>query len=305
MAELTAQDVRALLGMRPANRKPAPVAMSAVDERTDRDMRIRQVRIGGKGMPALCLEPAGEADRAGIGVLYCHAHGNRHEIGKAEVIEGRPAILEPPLGMALARAGATVLCPDMPGFGERLGEGSESELAMAALWNGRTLIGQMLEDLETAHDALAMLASVDPDRIAAVGISMGGTLAYMHAALRADVWACAQLCVFSGIAPMIETGVHGLHGIYMTIPGLLPEHDLGDIAALVAPRPQLICTGTLDPLTPEVAYEPARSRVEAAYAEAGYPERLRMLRMPGAGHEETPEMRQQVFDLLGLSYNNN
>ena len=59
-----------------------------------------------------------------------------------------------------------------------------------------------------------------------------------------------------------------------------------------------------DPLTPAAAYDPARERLEAAYAEAGYPERLRLLRVPGAGHEETPEMRRQVFDLLGLSCNN-
>ncbi len=41
--------------------------------------------------------------------------------------------------------------------------------------------------------------------------------------------------------------MHDLHGIYLTIPGLLEVAGNGEIAGLIAPRPQLICIGDRDP----------------------------------------------------------
>ena len=131
-------------------------------------------------------------------------------------------------------AGWTVFCADMPGFGARQAEGSESALAKAAFWRGKTLAGEMVTDQMLALDALKDIAK--PCQVATLGISMGGTLAYLVAALREDVSATANLCVFSDMAPLIETAAHDLHGLYMTIPGLLDRHDMSDIAALVAPR---------------------------------------------------------------------
>lgn len=258
-------------------------------------VRIDTLRLGRAGIPALRCVP--EVPN-GLGILYCHAHGNRYEIGKDELIAGRPALCDPPLGLALAQAGATVLCVDMPGFGARRGEGSESALAKAALWEGRTLLGGMLADLGSAHRALAAMPEVDTERIVALGLSMGGTLAYLHAALMPQVAACAQLCVMADLAPLIASGAHDLHGAYMTIPGLLSDHDMGDISGLVAPRPQFIATGGRDPLTPDPAYRPAVDRVQRAYSQA--PDSLVLHRDPVAGHAETPDMRHRLFGFLGL-----
>jgi Acetyl esterase (deacetylase) len=179
----------------------------------------------------------------GAAILYAHAHGNRYDIGKAELTEGRPALQDPPLGLYLAGLGYTVLCRDIPGFGARQGEGSESALSKAALWYGRPLLGLMLDDLARAQEALAGLSGVDGGRIAVLGVSMGATLAYWHAALTPSVAACAHLCAFARMAPLIATGAHDLHGPYMTVPGLLPAHDMDDVAALIAPRPQLVGAG--------------------------------------------------------------
>ncbi|MEM8958676.1 MAG: alpha/beta fold hydrolase [Pseudomonadota bacterium] len=255
--------------------------------------------MGERGLPAICLTPD-EPVPSGLGILYCHAHGNRPEIGKTEVTLGRPALCDPPLGLALAEAGATVLCVDMPGFGARQGEGREEALAKAALWQGQTLLGEMLTDLDLARRALTSRPGVDPGQIAVLGISMGGTLAYVHAALSPEIAACAQLCVMADIGALIATGAHDLHGPYMTIPGLLPDHDMGDIAGLIAPRPLLIATGARDPLTPDDAYRSASDRVRRAYAEM--PERLSLLRVPHSGHAETPDMRQALFAFLGLPF---
>ena len=93
-------------------------------------------------LPALRLAPAKGGTGKRPAVLYCHAHGNRYDIGKAEIIDGRRALLDPPLGVALAEQGYIVLCVDMTGFGDRRKEGSEEALAKAALWQGRSLSGR-------------------------------------------------------------------------------------------------------------------------------------------------------------------
>jgi dienelactone hydrolase len=249
-------------------------------------------------IPARLLHPP--TDRAtGAGLVYAHAHGNRYDIGKAEVTDGRPALLDPPLGLHLAGLGYTVLCPDLPGFGDRMNEGTESALSKAALWHGRPLLGHMLDDLARAHAALASLPRINAQRIGVLGVSMGATLAYWHAALRADTAAVAHFCAFAHIGPLVASGAHDLHGHYMTVPGLLPDHDMGDVAALIAPRPQWVGAGLRDPLSPPEAFDPAVARLRAAYADA--PERLQIVVEPEGGHAETPRMRAGLGAFLQVA----
>ena len=58
----------------------------------------------------------------------------------------------------------------------------------------------------------------------------------------------AHICVFSDVAPKITKNAHDLHGHYLTVPGLIEFGDIGAVAALVAPHPQLVCVGANDPL---------------------------------------------------------
>lgn len=248
-------------------------------------------------IPARLLLPP-SASRTGTGVLYAHAHGNRYEIGMAEVTDGRPSLLQPPVGLWLAKKGHTVLCLEMTGFGKRQSEGTESALSKKAQWNGRPLLGLMLDDLGRGFSALSALPGIAPDRIATFGISMGATLSYWFAALEERVARCAHLCAFASIGELLKTGAHDLHGHYMTVPGLLSEHDMGDVAALVAPRPQLIGVGLDDPLTPKAAFKAALAPVAKAYGDC--PEWLETVIEPSGGHAETPAMRSALKHFLAL-----
>ena len=249
------------------------------------------VRDGALAVPATLLEPE---IPTGSAVLYAHAHGGAYTIGRQEVTKGRPALLDPPLGLWLAEQGHTVLCPDMPGFGTRQTEGTESALSKAALWHGRPLLGLMLDDLGRAFAALAAIPAVDTTRIVTTGISMGATLAYWYAALNPLVAGCAHFCAYANMKPLIETGAHDLHGPYMTVPGLLPAHDMGDVAGLLAPRLQIIGAGLRDPLTPQAALGPALEQVRQAYA--GCEDRLRIIVETDGGHCESPAMRMALAD---------
>lgn len=232
----------------------------------------------------------------GPAILYAHAHGSQYDIGASELLEGRPALLNAP-GPILARKGYVTLCIEMPTFGERAGV-TESAAAKAALWHGRTLFGQMLGEQAAALTWLASRSDVDARRIGMNGISMGATLSYFLAAIDTRLNAVAHLCSYADFAALIETGAHDLHGHYLTVPGLLSETSTGEIAGLIAPRPQLICTGLDDPLTPPAAIRRAFAETVTAYEATGEREMLTLLEEDGIGHRETQTMREAVLDFF-------
>ena len=226
-------------------------------------------------------------------ILYLHAHGGRYGIGADELLDGRPA-LQSPLGPVLAAMGFVTLAIDMPCFGARATT-SESALSKALLWRGKSLAGQMIAEQSAALGWLAAREDVDAGRIGAFGISMGATFGYWLAAVEPRIACVAHLCCYADFAAMIETGAHEGHGIYLTIPGLLNVASNGEIAGLVAPRPQLICIGDRDPLTPPAAVDIALAETRAAYAAAGASDRLILHREQETGHCESPAMRRAVL----------
>jgi pimeloyl-ACP methyl ester carboxylesterase len=224
-------------------------------------------------------------------VLVIHAHGARYGIGAREILDGRPSLVSP-VGPLLAEHGYAVLCLDMPCFGDRAGT-LEGPAAKAALWQGRSLAGQMLGE---CHAALTWALAQDwcDGRAGIWGLSMGATLGYWLAAVDPRVSCLIQLCCFADLGALIATGAHDLHGPYMTVPGLVALASAGTIAGLVAPRPQFVGWGDADPLTPPGATEPALTGARAAYA--GGP--LTEFRAAGGGHAETPAMRTAWLDFL-------
>jgi hypothetical protein len=65
------------------------------------------------------------------------------------------------------------------------------------------------------------------------------------------------------------------------------------MAGLIAPRPQLICVGDADNLTPVLAVDRAWADVQVAYA--GSPGKLELIREPGVKHQETRRMRDAML----------
>lgn len=227
-------------------------------------------------------------------ILYAHAHGNRFDIGADELLAGQTYLLQPPLGPVFAKAGFVTLMIDMACFGSRAGV-TESAATKALNWYGKSLIGAMLDDQGAALGWLAARADVAPGRIGAFGMSMGCTLSYWLAALDERIAATAHLCCLADFETLIELGAHDGHGLYLTVPGLLSETSPGAIAGLVAPRPQLVCLGEDDPLTPPPAWQRAYAEAQAAYATLGAADRLSLLTEPHTAHQETPAMRAAVL----------
>jgi dienelactone hydrolase len=241
---------------------------------------------------ALLTRPAGSGGRHPA-ILYGHSHGGRHEIGASELMDGRSYLLSP-FGPLLARAGYVTLCMDMPTFGDR-DDVEESSAAKAHIWYGTSLIGQMISEQAAALTYLVSRDDVDPSRIGAFGISLGSTLAYWHAAVDQRIAAVAHLCCYADYATLVELGNHDNHGIYLLVPGMLRHTSTGEIAGLVAPRPQLICLGDQDELTPPPSIERALAVTRPMYEAAGAGDALEVFVQAGIDHRETPQMHERVM----------
>ncbi|MCD7061384.1 alpha/beta hydrolase [Pelagibacterium xiamenense] len=247
----------------------------------------------GEAVRGILTRPEVQVSGGAPAILYVHAHGGNYAIGADELLAGRPA-LRGPLGVTLAEAGYVSLCIDLPCFGARRGH-IESAAAKAALWHGRSLAGQMMGELSSALDYLAGRDDVDAERIGAFGISMGATFAYWLAAIDPRIACVAHLCCYADFETLIALGVHDLHGIYLTVPGLLALAGNGEIAGLIAPRPQLVGIGDTDPLTPPGAVDLALEQTREAYRAAGAEDALELVRSARTGHVETPRMRDAVL----------
>lgn len=297
MSDLRSSLIRLLGGFSPSRFSVVSSEPAVIGPGGLRALELRLQRDDGVVARAFLTGPAGKW-RAAPATVYCHAHGNNYALGAAELLLSRPALQAEPYAPALARLGVVALSIDMPCFESRAGE-TESAASKRMLWRGKTLFGEMLEDLAGAIAVLQAMPGIDGNRIGALGVSMGATQAFWLAALDERIRCLAHLCCFADLAELVRLGVHDAHGIYMMVPGLLPHARTGEIAGLAAPRPQLACMGRLDPLTPPSAIDIAVADLRAAYEARNAPDALQVIVDNAAGHKETPAMREAVLRFFG------
>ena len=161
-------------------------------------------------------------------------------------------------GVALARQGFVVFCPDARGFGERRETCSQGDTAAQLLRSsceqlnhmaiplGQCVTGMWTWDLMRLVDYAQSRPDVDPDRIGCAGLSGGGLQTLWLAALD-DRIKCAVISgYFYGYLHSLLVMSGNCSCNY--VPHLWEKVDMGDIGALIAPRPVVIETGDEDPL---------------------------------------------------------
>jgi len=119
------------------------------------------------------------------------------------------------------------------------------------------------------------------DRVGCVGLSYGGRMTMLVAALEPRV----QVAVISGALNVFQERVQGAGWSCgaQVIPGLLEIGDTPEIGSLIAPRPAIWEAGLRDSLVVPGWQEQAVERLQRAYAAAGRPENFQVHRFDG-GH---------------------
>jgi acetyl esterase/lipase len=246
-------------------------------------------------VPAYLARPANVTGRRPA-ILFNHSHGGGYKIGKLEFVDGRSYLQPVPYAKVLTDLGYVALAIDHWVFGER-SHTTENDMFKAMLWRGQVLWGMMVYDSLRALDWLLARADVDRARVGTLGISMGSTMAWWLAALDERVKVTVDICCLTDFHTLLEKKGLSLHGLYYYVPGLLKRFSTSQINALIAPRPHLGLAGLQDKLTPIEGLDIIERELTKVYAEAGHPERWKLLRYD-VGHQETAEGRQEIIAWL-------
>ncbi|MEE8390078.1 MAG: acetylxylan esterase [Anaerolineae bacterium] len=229
---------------------------------TEQDLRV----------PIHLFLPA-KADGPRPAIVVFPGHGNIAQTAGLEESYQRANALE------LARAGFVTLTMELRGFG-RLGALGHLQIDAAARLVGRTWYGLLVQDGMRALDYLLTRPEVDPARIGATGIGAGGALTMYTAALDERV---RVALVNSYLGKYVVTSLDEEHCPCNDIPGILRYAEMGDVAALIAPRPVMFVNGRRDPSTTNAARE-SFAIVQQMYRLLGAVRRAKLIEPEEMGH---------------------
>ncbi len=202
------------------------------------------------------------------------------------------------LGISFASNGYVTLVVDSPDRGER-GAAGNCHFRHGALTYLTGANSQRYFSLDVIRgvDYLSTRPEVDPDRIAATGVS-GGAVSTLHAAALDDRIKCAvPVC---GVIPLIQL----IEIEYTTCPEQLVQNTLGrnidemEVAGLIAPRPLLLMQGERDTLFYVPDFLRGSRQIAHYYEVLGARDRIQWETFD-APHGYSPEMRQAALEWFG------
>jgi hypothetical protein len=284
-----AAQLRSLLGPH----TPPRAWKSTVERRMEFDeYTLEEWILTAEGVPPLpvcLLVPKGDAKQRRPGVLALHGHGPN----------GHYAIARGKSGLELVRRGYIVMAPCMTPFGRRLDKpeayGKQDPCGVTFVRMqllGKVLIAENLRDCLWAFEALARHPQVDADRLACVGLSYGGRMTMLTAALEPRI----KVAVVSGALNLLQERIAGRYSCgAQVIPGLLQYGDVPEIGSLIAPRHAVWEAGLKDGLIDPQRAEEGMARMRRAYKALAADDHLLLDRFDG-GHEWSWQVALPVLE---------
>ncbi len=172
-----------------------------------------------------------------------------------------------------AEHGYAVLAVVQRGWNETASDKPHSceRLSRAGFLVNRTPIGMRVWDAMRLVDFLETQPEVDSERIASAGLSGGGTTSLFFSALDDRV----KASIVAGYFCTFRDSIYSIrHCICNTIPGVMNYGEMSDVAALIAPRPALVISGTKDEIFPIDATREAYATLSRTYEVLGAGENL-------------------------------
>ena len=243
----------------------------------------------GVTMPLYVLVTDGAV--AAAGVIAAHGHDSAGKLPVAGVADDagvaeRIATYHYNYGEVAAQHGYMVFCPDARGFGERRESLSQDadqqfdsscrQLAHMALPLGLTVAGMWTWDLMRLIDYISSRQECRGQKVGCIGLSGGGLQTLYLAALDERVDCAVVSGYFYGVKDSLLVMSGNCDCNY--VPHLWEHADMGDLGALVAPRPLLIESGLQDPLNGERGIANVDEQVDItrrAYELSGAVDRLK------------------------------
>jgi len=267
------KDVTGISRMKTCDLKPQQLSVTKLEGITREKWLIQTEQD--VWMPFYILIPD-DANEETPCIIAAHGHVMCGKLGTTgqreyEIVNRQLEEYNADYGLKFAKQGYAVFCPDARAFGERRESPRQGEredfficctceyLNNVAISLGRSLTGMWVWDLMRLIDYIEIRNDWDASRVACVGLSGGGAQTLWLTALE-DRIKCG---ITSGYFYGIKEALLKLPNCSCNyIPGLWREVDMGDIAALIAPRPFLIETGDADPLNGESGLANVFSQVE-------------------------------------------
>ncbi len=200
---------------------------------------------GGEPPYSVALAPAGHASAGKYAVA-----GRRDITGLAETIDSHNY----DYGLQMVRDGFIVFCPDPRGMGERQEKEARATgniqaqsceyLSRMGLPLGRTVLGMWTWDMMRLIDYVETRDDCRADRIGSGGLSGGGKQTLWAAALDERVKCAVVSGLMYGYKRILDEHCCPCNNV----PRLFDYVDMGDVGALIAPRPLMVETGARDPL---------------------------------------------------------
>jgi dienelactone hydrolase len=253
-------------------------------------------------LPVYLLTPKGKTEgRGGIVALHGHGkHGYDPVAGRDDLpgVDNAIKSCNYDYGRQLVRRGYVVAVPCLTPFGRRLGNddyGKQDACGITYLRLqelGKVLIAENLRDALWSLELLAGQPQVDPKRLGCVGLSYGGRMTMLTAALEPRI----RVAVVSGALNVMQERIRGHYSCgAQIIPGLLRYGDVPEIGSLIAPRPCVWEVGSRDALISPKEADDALMRMRRAYQALGAADQLQVDRFDG-GHEWSGRIGYRVLE---------
>jgi dienelactone hydrolase len=255
--------------------------------------------LPGERIPALVLIPDSATPSHPVpGIAVWHQHNGQYYLGKTEPagLGGNPMHHT---GVALAREGYVVICPDSMCFGERqdptgkLKDGDFERFEfLHEVVRGRCLAWKDVFDMKQSITMLCDRPEVKKDMIGCYGHSMGSTHGWLVGPLEPRIRCVVGNCCLPTYEAIEQN--HILHCFPNFVPGWKKYGDTPEIASLIAPRVLHLNFGGKDEGSPIESVARGLARIAEVYRKKGVPENFTYFVEPDAGHVLSDAMWQQV-----------